>query len=72
MEARILLEESVIEINCLRRQNEVMRAKLEMFDSMMLLFTTEPYRKGQGMSPDLVAGIERFLKENEHNPEVLK
>lgn len=70
MEARILLGEASAEIRDLRRKNELMRARLEMFDSMITLLHTEPARQSQGMSPDVVYAIEKFLKDNEHNPQV--
>ena len=60
-----LLKEAVNEIRSLRSQNQLMSARLDMFDSMMAVLHTDVARKSQGMSPDLVWEIEKFLeKEN--------
>lgn len=57
-----LLAEAAREIKSLRSQNQLMSARLEMFDSMMTVLHTEPARKSQGMAPDLVWEIEKFLE----------
>lgn len=59
-----LLKEAVSEIRSLRRQNELMNARLEMFDSMMAFCNTTPAFKSQGMSPDLAYRIEKFIESN--------
>jgi len=56
-----LLKNSIFEINTLRRENELMKARLEMFDNMMAMLHTEVAHKSQGMSPDLVSQIGKFL-----------
>lgn len=57
-----LLKEAVNEIRSLRNQNQLMSARLEMFDSVMAVLNTEVARRGQGMSPDLAWEIERHLE----------
>lgn len=60
-----LLKSAVAEINMLRNQNQLMSARLDMFDSMMSVLHTDVARKSVGMSPDLVREIEKFVqKEN--------
>ena len=56
-----MLKEAVIEIKILRRQNELMSARLDVFDSMMAVLHTPIATKSTGMSPDLVWEIEKFL-----------
>ena len=56
-----MLREAANEIRSLRRQNELMSARLEVFDSMMAVLHTPIATKSQGMSPDLVWQIEKFL-----------
>lgn len=56
-----MLREAVNEIRSLRRQNELMSARLEVFDSMMAVLHTQIATKSQGMSPDLVWKIEKYL-----------
>jgi hypothetical protein len=58
----LLLEEAVSEIRSLRKQNELMNARLEVFDSMMAILHTTPAYKSQGMSPDLAYRIEKFIE----------
>lgn len=57
-----LLKSAVSEIRVLRRENELMRARLDMFDSLMSLFNTPPNYRGQGMSPDLTWEIEKHIE----------
>lgn len=59
-----LLREAVFEIKQLRKQNEIMSARLDMFDKCMLIFQSAPAYQSQGMSPDLVWQIEKHLTEN--------
>lgn len=63
-ETQELLHRAVLEINSLRRSNELMSAKLEMFDNVMSALHGQPAanRRG-GMSPDLVWEIEKHLRE---------
>ncbi len=58
-----MLSEAANEIRSLRRQNELMSARLEVFDSMMTVLHTPIAVKSQGMSPDLVWKIEKFLNQ---------
>lgn len=60
-----LLKDAAHEIEMLRRQNNLMRTRLEMFDNMMLLFGTQPAYKVEGMSPDVVFAIEKFIATKE-------
>jgi len=59
-----LLKQASGEIKQLRKENELMGARLDMFDKMMTLFHTEPNRRGKGMSPDLVFEIDKFIADN--------
>jgi hypothetical protein len=56
-----MLREAATEIKTLRRQNEIMSARLDVFDSMMAVLHTPIATKSQGMSPDLVWEIEKYL-----------
>lgn len=56
-----MLREAANEIKNLRRQNELMSARLDVFDSMMAVLHTPIATKSQGMSPDLVWKIEKYL-----------
>lgn len=59
---QMLLKGALIEINGLRRRNEVMVARLEMFDNMMLIFNATPSRQGGLMSPDIAWEINQHLE----------
>lgn len=63
-----MLQAAANEIKSLRRQNQMMAARLEVFDNCMLLLKTRPDYPSQGMSPDLVWSIETHL-ENQTNLE---
>lgn len=54
-----LLLAAASEIKRLRSENQIMRVRLEMFDSMMLLFHTVPAYPGVGHSPDVVYDLEK-------------
>lgn len=58
----MMLQEAANEIRSLRRQNEIMSARLDVFDSMMAVLHTPIAVKSQGMSPDLVWKIEKYLQ----------
>jgi len=60
-----MLKEATFEIKNLRRQNELMRARLDMFDAMNAILHTQVASQSQGMSPDLVWQIEKFIAANE-------
>ena len=57
-----LLERAKGEINGLRHKNEIMKARLDMFDSVMTIFHTEPQRTNQGISENIVFEIEKFIQ----------
>lgn len=59
-----LLQQASHEIKSLRNQNELQRARLNMFDDMMALLHTEPASKNKGMmsSPDLVFKIDELVE----------
>lgn len=67
MENKDLLQRASGEIKSLRSQNQLMAARLEMFDSVMLLFTSAPAYKGVGMSPDIVWEIDKAISIDELN-----
>lgn len=52
---------AVSEIESLRRQNELMSARLDMFDKMILLFTSEPSFPRTGAAPDLVYELRKYI-----------
>ena len=52
-----LFEQAKAEIKILRHQNQIMSARLEMFDSMSLIFNTVPNIKQEGYCPDIVSII---------------
>lgn len=58
-----LLNEAAFEIKILRRQNELMKARLDMFDAINMMLHTEVARQSQGMSPDVVWAIEKFIED---------
>jgi len=61
-----LLKQAASEIKQLRSHNQLMSARLDMFDKMMLLFETAPPYRGMGMSEDLVWKIERHIESSTH------
>lgn len=67
MENKELLQRASSEIKQLRSQNQLMAARLEVFDSMILLFTSMPQRQGGLMSPDVVWEIEKAISVDELN-----
>lgn len=56
-----LLKDASNEIKALRSHNNLMAAKLDMFDKCILLLTANIQSSQQGMSPDLVWEIDRFI-----------
>lgn len=56
-----LLKEASFEIKSLRRQNEIMSARLEMFDSINAILHTQVATKNQCYSPDVVCAIEEII-----------
>jgi hypothetical protein len=55
------LKEATFEIKNLRSRNEIMKARLDMFDQVNFLLNTRLEQRGEGMTPDLVSSIESFL-----------
>jgi hypothetical protein len=56
------LKEAISEIERLRRQNELMRARLDMFDAMnAILYTQVDSRKGGSMSPDCLGTLKKYI-----------
>ncbi len=59
------------DMRALRRENEVMRAKLDGFDlAVQLLYATPPQKHGIGMSEDMAWRLEREAEQiaiNESN-----
>lgn len=65
METKELLERALAEINSLRRRNEIMSAKLDMFDNVMSALHGQPARERGGLtSPDIAFEIEKHLTAN--------
>lgn len=61
-----LLRQASNEIKLLRGQNNLMAARLDTFDKCVLLLTANIQGSNQGMSPDLVWEIDKFIaSENE-------
>lgn len=60
-----LLFEAAQEIKQLRSQNQLMAARLGVFDSMMSVLNAQVPHSQMGMSEDLVWKIERHLNEQE-------
>lgn len=62
MEEKQLLEHALNEINSLRRSNELMRARLDMFDAVMSALHGQPARENGGlMSPDVTHEIRKRI-----------
>lgn len=57
-----LLQRSSNEIKSLRKENQLMRTRLDMFDSCMMLLTAHVRQEGGGMSPDLVWEIDKYIE----------
>ena len=68
MDYKQLFEMASSEIKVLRSQNPAMASRLEVFDKMMLLFTSAPAYPGYGMSsPDVVYELDEAIKREEDN-----
>lgn len=57
-----LLQGAINEIKQLRNQNQIMGARLQMFDDMMLIFKSIPNVPGRGCSPDIVYDLEKTIE----------
>lgn len=63
MNTKELLERASSEIKQLRAQNREMASRLDVFDKMMLLFTSAPAYPGYGMMhPDIVYELDKAIE----------
>lgn len=63
MEEKELLERALSEIKSLRNQNQLMRARLDMFDSVMSALHGSPARQSDGlMTPDIAHEIDKKIQ----------
>lgn len=63
MEDQELLERALLEIRTLRRQNELMQARLSMFDDVMSALHGKPATHSMGaISPDIEYDIATRLR----------
>ena len=60
---QVLLTDAAAEIKMLRRQNEILGAKVEMIDFFAMVLHTKPAERTECASPDVVWQIERYLSE---------
>ena len=58
------------EIQSLRRQNEILAAKVEVMDGFMQVLRTTPAQRPQSFAPDIVFGLEQHVArlEDERTP----
>lgn len=56
-----LLKSAIVEIKSLRSRNQLLTARVDMFDECMLLLRTNLNYQNQGMSEDLVWKMEKFI-----------
>jgi hypothetical protein len=54
------------EISSLRRDNEILRAKVEVLDFLELLFFTKPNYPTVGMGEDIVWKLQQAMKDAAH------
>lgn len=63
MNEKELLQSALNEIQSLRNQNQLMRARLDMFDAVMSALHGSPASEGSGMMhPDVAYEIQKFLR----------
>lgn len=68
-----LLKDAVSEIRALRRQNELLSARLDMFDMCMAVLHTDVARqKSISMTPDICWQIEQSLMPQATEASVIK
>lgn len=68
MEEKELLERALSEIRGLRNHNQLMRARLDMFDAVMSALHGQPATQRDGlMSPDIAYELEKKIKSYEVN-----
>jgi hypothetical protein len=64
--ANYLLDRALSEIRHLRKDNQMMHARLDMFDAVMSALHGQPARQGGGvMAPDIEFDIQKHI-ENEN------
>jgi hypothetical protein len=64
-EARVLLAQAAEEISRLRRQNELLAARVEVMDLFACVLHTRPAGQSQGYAEDLVWKIRAALEQTE-------
>lgn len=57
-----LLKMAALEIRQLRNKNEIMKARLDMFDDCVALLSARVERGSMGMSPDFLWEIEKHIE----------
>lgn len=62
---KFLLTQAATEITQLRQTNNILSAKVQMFDDMMLLFKARPPEYGMGSKPDVVYNLNKAVHEME-------
>lgn len=62
-DATQLIIDASFEIKRLRKENEIMRARLNMFDDMMILLNTKPFTENQCLSEDIGSQLEKYIEE---------
>lgn len=67
-----LLERALVEIKSLRKKNELMTARLEMFDSVMSALHGQPAYSRIGLvAPDIVYDLTKAInQENKSNDDI--
>lgn len=69
MDNKELLQRASSEIKLLRASNKEMASRLDVFDKMMLLFTSTPAYPGYGMThPDIVYELDKAIEQEESKP----
>jgi hypothetical protein len=68
MDEKQMLQHAIGEIKTLRASNQLMSARLEVYDQMMRLFHTQPNYGSHGMMhPDIVYEIDNYLSTKKDN-----
>lgn len=63
------LKQAAEEIRGLRTSSNLMRARLNMFDDLMLLFKSSPNRENQGATIDIAWVLEEVARKAEKGPQ---
>jgi hypothetical protein len=70
MEVKELLERSLHEITALRHANEILQAKVEVFEACAAMVQAEPSRRGYGaMHPDIAFELRQKLDADASQPD---